>query len=603
MVALIFIILYNIVMNLDHSMAYGQYNFKLIKKHQNIHPTSTRRRDISLLTGGYINPQVSNDYFYAILNIGEPTSQRIEVALDTGSPLPYFACKSTCDHCGIHDDAPFNINTSTSFNWLSCNNTLCQHKTDCTNNINKCEWQLRYVDGSSISALVGTDLIAFYNNMYKNIIKIPLVFGCSITEANSVYSQGADGIMGLSQSPTSFLNQIFKNIDNTKHILGQKQFAHCFGKYTGILIFGSLQINHILNTFNIQLKYTPFITKYNNHGWYKVKTIGFKVEMNSNTIHSDTTESIDIQYMSNIQSGYHGTVLDTGSSTLSVPANVASKIRDGVLSLVHSNVMLNGNRFEWQTDNTGSYDYVLKWNGQIKFDQDKWNDFIENYMQLFPDIVMLWDADSVSEEPVEFRVQPAQYLLFKSSYICLDLFGDVQSVLVGSNVMINKLIVYDVQNMRLGVFDNIDCGLLAVYNHTDVEDIGNVTDIRENITFESTIAIVNDSFVNENDKVEIGSNAIYELSPKSAQKSFLKSYFMIYFTLIISVLLIYCTYLISKARRDGMRYQHMMEFAKRDNSNKEVKINVHSKKGKNMKREKINEKKYFLDVINENDAL
>merc|ERR1712228_687878 len=185
----------------------------------------------------------------------------------------------------------------------------------------------KYVDKSSISAAVGSDLISFYKYPYlpldfyrntyqsknisaihplKNEKKLRLVFGCSEHEANTIYRQGADGVMGLSMHHRSFVDQLFnskeKNID-----LGNKQFAHCFGVKTGgILLFGSNEIDDLINKYNIKPIWTPFITSNSGHGWYRVKTVGFTVRLNNeraNNVQSNN-KGIKVEYASNLNSGY-----------------------------------------------------------------------------------------------------------------------------------------------------------------------------------------------------------------------------------------------------------------------------------------------------------
>ena len=88
-----------------------------------------------------------------------------------------------------------------------------------------------------------------------------------------------------------------------------------------------------MSKFNIQPIWTPFITSKSGHGWYRVKTIGFTVDFNDNDDDNidnkanEETEIIHVNYKTNIQTGYHGSVIDTGSSTLSMP-HKPSKINE-----------------------------------------------------------------------------------------------------------------------------------------------------------------------------------------------------------------------------------------------------------------------------------
>eukprot|EP01084_Bolivina_argentea_P291925 501779_1 len=460
----------------------------LIRKSKN--NNKQRRRRLSLLMDSFVDPVISDDYFYAVLYVGSPQSQRVEMALDTGSGLPYFACSSTCTHCGKHDDKPYILENSTSFEWISCKDQLCGGGR-CKNNV--CEWTQRYVDKSSISAVVGSDLMSFYqyphlptdyyritdhvqqtpHNPLQNEKKLRLTFGCSEHEANTIYRQGADGVMGLSMHHRSFVDQLFNTNARNNIDLGAKQFAHCFGDQTGgLLLFGSIEIDDLIRKFNIKPIWTPFITAGGGHGWYRVKTVGFTVRRQQSTQSvQNEDDMVTVNYASNLKSGYHGSVIDTGSSTLSMPRKASSEIMNAILKLVSVD-----DKFEWVADGTKNYDYFLKWNGKLIFTNEDWKRFSEEKMKYFADIVMLWQGDGNEAEPLEFSIPVQTYLLYKKPHVCLDLFGDTPSILVGSNVMTNKFMIYDRDKMKLGVAD-IDCDALVTHSniettvaHTETED-------------------------------------------------------------------------------------------------------------------------------------
>ena len=523
-IALFFFILFNniIIPNLSQSL-FHQTRLPLIRKNKAINLQSIynnkddinnigigRRRRLSLLMDSFIDPIISDDYFYAVLYVGSPQSQRVEMALDTGSGLPYFACLSTCIHCGKHDDIPYIIENSTSFNWISCKHKLCggghckklnlkNSNTNNNNNENVCEWTQKYVDKSSIHAAVGSDLISFYKypflpldtyritaKMSKNTSltipsplenekKLRLIFGCSEQEANTIFRQGADGVMGLSMHHRSFVDQLFNNNNNDNIDLGHKQFAHCFGAKTGgLLLFGSIEIDDLINKFNINPIWTPFITSNSGHGWYRVKTVGFTVVFNENTpkngmdmasTNDNDIKPIDVNYQSDIRNGYHGSVIDTGSSTLSMPRKPSKDIMDAILKLVHTKIDKNVNKFEWTKDITKNYDFFLQWNGKKTMGDDDWIKFKNEFIKYFPDIIMLWNGED-GKDALKFTIPVERYLLFKKPHICLDLFGDTPSILVGSNVMVNKFMIYDREKMKLGVAD-INCDALLMQDEDD----------------------------------------------------------------------------------------------------------------------------------------
>merc|ERR1712204_153569 len=91
--------------------------------------------------------------------------------------------------------------------------------------------------------------------------------------------------------------------------------------------------------------------------------------------------------------------------------------------------------------------------------EQEWLTFVDEMDVFFPDLVILWRGEP-GMEPLEFRIDSRQYFQFKKERICLDLFGDTESILVGSNSMTNKFMLYDRTNMKLGVA-NINCDQLT----------------------------------------------------------------------------------------------------------------------------------------------
>merc|ERR1719361_2683880 len=101
-------------------------------------------------------------------------------------------------------------------------------------------------------------------------------------------------------------------------------------------------------------------------------------------------------------------------------------------------------RFKWVPDRSRQYDFFFAWNEKTKFTKKEWHKFVDQMDEYFPDLIMLWQGDKNSNgKSLEFRISSSQYLLFKKGRICLDLFGDTPSLLVGSNLMTQKFMLYD----------------------------------------------------------------------------------------------------------------------------------------------------------------
>ncbi|ETO19265.1 hypothetical protein RFI_17965, partial [Reticulomyxa filosa] len=278
--------------------------------------------------------------------------------------------------------------------------------------------------------------------------------------------------------------------------LGRRQFGHCFGTETGgLLVFGSNEIELLLNYFDVHVRWIPLLNYFNPHGWYKVKTVGFRIEKigaDATTSAGDNGQDIQnssslIPYNENLDVGYHGTVLDTGSSTLSMPRKTANE-------LVESIMQYSG--YSYYEDKDKVYDYCLRSkSGQIEYTESDWKYFLQHEIMKFPLLFMLWeggeqrtsmdpffqlekakkkffqqrkgkrrmatqqqqqqeiDSETNNNGRLEIRIPPSQYLFHKHHKICIDLFGDTPSILVGSNVMADKFFIYDRDTMRLGVAD------------------------------------------------------------------------------------------------------------------------------------------------------
>ena len=185
-----------------------------------------------------------------------------------------------------------------------------------------------------------------------------------------------------------------------------------------------------------------------------MKTVGFQVK------HDRYNSGIKIDYVSNLNRGYKGTVLDTGSSTLAMPFKPSQKIMNAILEILNRNTQQFGMHFSFIKDSSRNYDYILSINNRIAFEGNEYYNIMNRYQEYFPYITMIWKTDDNYD--FEFKIPFTQYLLYKNGHICLDLFGDTQSVLVGSNVMVNKFMIYDITNMKLGI-THFNCD--TILNH------------------------------------------------------------------------------------------------------------------------------------------
>ncbi|KAK4789755.1 hypothetical protein SAY86_017059 [Trapa natans] len=140
-----------------------------------------------------------NGYYTTRLWIGTPP-QKFSLIVDTGSTVTYVPC-SNCDQCGKHQDPQFRPEESSTYQPVKCNIDC-----NCDDNRGQCVYERQYAEMSSSSGVLGEDLISF-----GNLSELPpqrSVFGCENLETGDLYSQHADGIMGLGRGDLSIVDQL-----------------------------------------------------------------------------------------------------------------------------------------------------------------------------------------------------------------------------------------------------------------------------------------------------------------------------------------------------------------------------------------------------------
>ncbi|KAH9603065.1 hypothetical protein KSS87_009472 [Heliosperma pusillum] len=150
------------------------------------------------------------------LSLSSPKiSDEFALIVDTGSTVTYVPC-NTCDQCGNHQNPKFQPDLSNTYHPVKCN-------PDCTCNDDndQCIYETQYAEMSSSSGILGEDLITFGN--LSELKPQRAVFGCENAETGDLYSQRADGIMGLGRGELSIVDQLVEKgvIDDS--------FSLCYG--------------------------------------------------------------------------------------------------------------------------------------------------------------------------------------------------------------------------------------------------------------------------------------------------------------------------------------------------------------------------------------
>lgn len=163
---------------------------------------------------GLYDDLLSNGYYTTRLWIGTPP-QEFALIVDTGSTVTYVPC-SSCEHCGKHQDPKFQPDLSSTYHPVKCN-------PDCTcdaENV-QCTYDRQYAEMSSSSGILGEDIVSFGN--LSQLKPQRAVFGCENAETGDLYSQHADGIMGLGRGDLSIVDQLVN-----KRVINDS-FSLCYG--------------------------------------------------------------------------------------------------------------------------------------------------------------------------------------------------------------------------------------------------------------------------------------------------------------------------------------------------------------------------------------
>ena len=97
----------------------------------------------------------------------------------------------------------------------------CSVSCNCDSNDAQCTYERRYAEMSSSSGVLGDDVLSFGNE--SQLVPQRAVFGCEIKETGDLYTQRADGIMGLGRGRLSVMDQL---VD--KGVISDS-FSLCYG--------------------------------------------------------------------------------------------------------------------------------------------------------------------------------------------------------------------------------------------------------------------------------------------------------------------------------------------------------------------------------------
>lgn len=100
----------------------------------------------------------------------------------------------------------FKPEESRSFSAIHCDDWDCEMGS-CIHSSNLCSYARHYAEQSFSSGFLARDYVR-YGESSSGYLTRPLVFGCETSESGGLYSQHADGIMGLGRGSLSVVDQL-----------------------------------------------------------------------------------------------------------------------------------------------------------------------------------------------------------------------------------------------------------------------------------------------------------------------------------------------------------------------------------------------------------
>ncbi|KAL9229805.1 hypothetical protein vseg_005234 [Gypsophila vaccaria] len=342
---------------------------------------------------------LSNGYYTTRIWIGTPP-QEFALIVDTGSTVTYVPC-NTCDQCGNHQDPKFQPDLSNTYHPVKCN-------PDCTCDADNdhCTYERQYAEMSSSSGILGEDLISFGN--MSQITSQRAVFGCENAETGDLYSQHADGIMGLGRGDLSIVDQLVdKSVINDS-------FSLCYG---GMEVGGgAMVLGQISPPADMVFSHSdPDRSPYYNIELRELHVAGKKLDIKPQVF-----------------DGKHGTVLDSGTTYAYLPEAAFVAFMQAVTNELHGVKQIRG-------PDPNYNDICFSGAGSE----------VSELSKTFPSVDMVFGNGH------KYSLSPENYL-FKHSKVsgayCLGVFqnGKDPTTLLGGIVVRNTLVTYDREHLKVG---------------------------------------------------------------------------------------------------------------------------------------------------------
>ncbi|KAL8240626.1 hypothetical protein R6Q59_013981 [Mikania micrantha] len=356
-------------------------------------------------------------YYSARLWIGTPP-QKFALIVDTGSSVTYIPC-STCQQCGKHQDPKFDPHSSSTYQPVRCN-LDCK----CDDVMHQCTYGRQYAEMSSSSGVLGEDIISFGNQ--SELSPQRATFGCANLESGNIYTQRADGIMGLGRGDLSLVDQL---VD--RGVISDS-FSLCYG---GMDVGGgAMVLGGISPPSGMVYAYSdPIRSPFYNVDLKELHVAGKRLPLNSSVF-----DEMD------------GTVLDSGTTYAYIPEAAYLAFTDALIKELHTLKRIKG-------PDPNFKDFCFSGAGSD----------VSELHESFPSVEMVF------RQGHKLSLSPENYL-FRHSTVrgayCLGVFQNVNdtSTVLGGIIVRNIFVMYDREQQRIGFWKTNCSDLLARLTATGV---------------------------------------------------------------------------------------------------------------------------------------
>lgn len=286
----------------------------------------------------------------------------------------------------------------------------------------QCVYERQYAEMSSSSGVLGEDIVSFGNESALKPQRA--VFGCENSETGDLFSQHADGIMGLGRGQLSIMDQL---VD--KGLIGDS-FSLCYGGMDiggGTMVLGEISPPPDMVFSASDPSRSPY---------YNIELKELLVGGEPLRVHSSVFDH------------KHGTVLDSGTTYAYLPEEAFVAFKEAIMGKLHSLKQIRGPDPNYK-------DICFSGAGNDPSQLSK----------TFPEVVMVFgNGQKLSLSPENYLFRHAKV---RGAY-CLGIFqnGKDPTTLLGGILVRNTLVTYDRQNQKIG-FWKTNCSELWERLHID----------------------------------------------------------------------------------------------------------------------------------------